>query len=208
MKVWGILLSAVGSLFTAIGLLMQKIANKRVSRDPVNQPSLCLQPIYLVGCVFVFAGLVSNTLMVGMIPMVSIAVLSSQAFVYTTVLETVFIRDGSCYVLSIAYSLSSYLIICIIISHTPYHHISYSVSSYPILRIIVISTAKETKVWEGSRNPAGFCKDGFNQVSLFVYSNRKEPIDTNRSVSSIREDRYRSYHIYMPTVYKAFTHPD
>ena len=31
-----------------------------------------------------------------MIPMVSIAILSSQAFIYTTVLETIFIKDGVC----------------------------------------------------------------------------------------------------------------
>ena len=37
----------------------------------------------------------------------------------------------------IPHSFSSYLILRIIISHTPYHHIPYSVSSYLILRIIL-----------------------------------------------------------------------
>ena len=40
----------------------------------------------------------------------------------------------------ITYSVSSYTILCIIISHTPYHHVTYSVSSYTILRIIISHT--------------------------------------------------------------------
>ena len=95
MKVYGISLSVAGALFTSIGLLMQKVANRSVAKDPQLGSAYC-QGTYLFGILFIILGLFANTLMVGSIPMVSIAVLSAQAFVYTTILETIFIKEGIC----------------------------------------------------------------------------------------------------------------
>ena len=95
MKAWGISLSVVGALFTSIGLLLQKIVNRNVAKDPQLGSAYC-QGTYLLGVFFIIMGLIANTMMVGSIPMVSIAVLSAQAFVYTTILETIFIKEGIC----------------------------------------------------------------------------------------------------------------
>ena len=66
----------------------------------------------------------------------------------------------------------SYTIPCIIISHTPYHHISYSVSSYTILRITIC----HTKGGEGMQTLAEMGRsqwenqDGFESVMIYSRS--------------------------------------
>lgn len=93
MKLIGIALSVAGAFFTAMGLVCQKDVTRKIQKEPELGPVYC-NCQYLTSFLFIMIGLGSNTLMVGMLPLISIAVLSSQAFIYTTLLEQVFIKEG------------------------------------------------------------------------------------------------------------------
>jgi hypothetical protein len=63
MKLFGIAMSIVGSFFTAVGLLCQKIVNRNITKDPNLGPAMC-HFLYLFGSFLILLGLGANTLMV------------------------------------------------------------------------------------------------------------------------------------------------
>ena len=72
---------------------------------------------------------------------VTVQVLSDKVLKkYTVLVDDVDLDDRGNQSIFVC-SVSSYSILRIIISHSPYHDISYSVSSYPILSIIISHTS-------------------------------------------------------------------
>ena len=57
------MLSIIGALFTSIGLLLQKIVQRNVAKDP-SLGSVYCNGIYLLGLFFIVLGLIANTFMV------------------------------------------------------------------------------------------------------------------------------------------------
>ena len=77
-------------MVTSVGLLFQKIVKRRIEDNPEIGPAYC-STLYLVGVLLVTVGLFCKTIIFSMVPLTTLATLSPQPYIYSSILEMFFL---------------------------------------------------------------------------------------------------------------------
>lgn len=86
----GIGLSIFGSFATSGGMVLQKMVKKHVEVNPDAGPEFAHFK-YIFGLVAVVVGLLCKTVICGLLPQLTLAALSAQSFLYSAILEYLFL---------------------------------------------------------------------------------------------------------------------
>lgn len=103
----GLTLSIVGSLASSSGVLLQKLVKKKVEDDASQGPEF-VHFKYIVGLLMVVAGLVCKTVICFILPQLTLAALAAQSFVYTSILDQIFLYSEVEYL-----SLGACVVVCV-----------------------------------------------------------------------------------------------
>jgi hypothetical protein len=89
---WGIVLSIISAVFTSTGLCLQKMHLKRLKSSPDVVQSYS-DTKYIAGISYVAIGLFLKAPICVMLPQVTIALMSAQTVLYSSVLEFLFLKS-------------------------------------------------------------------------------------------------------------------
>lgn len=80
---WGVVLSVLSSVFTSLGLFLQKWAR----RDAKSPSEITRSPFYVAGLTYVAVGMLIKLAVYALLPLLSLTVLSSQTIIYSLLLD-------------------------------------------------------------------------------------------------------------------------
>ena len=128
--VWnfGVGLSVVGSLASSGGILLQKLVKAKVEDNPSLGPEF-MHFRYLAGLVSVVIGLICKTIICAILPQLALAALSAQSYIYTLVLESLFLSEIDMPFVSIISTLVVFIGIVLAVLSSDIIDIDYSLES-------------------------------------------------------------------------------